>query len=139
MRLPRPPQFETIGDVRRSLTQHLFWIQQEIEQEDAKNLKRSDIAERTSRTFRTVTATGAVGQGDDVVLADAPSGAITITLPPALDRYKEICIKKIDASGNAVTIDGNGAETIDDSTTLVLATQYDAVRLSSDGSEWWIL
>ena len=66
-------------------------------------------------------------------------GAVTITLPPAADRFKEVCIKKIDATANAVMVEGSGSETIDDATTLVMSSQYDAVRIASDGSEWWIL
>ena len=76
---------------------------------------------------------------DDVILVDASGGAVTITLPAAATAKKELCIKKIDTSGFVVTIDGSGSETIDDSTTLLLATPYDAVRIISDGTEWWIL
>ena len=137
--LPRPPRFDDLGAVRRQLTQHLARIQLELEQNDRKNLKAADVATRTSRSFVTYTADTTVGQGQDVILVDASSAAVTITLPPAADAFKELCIKKIDATGNTVTLDGNASETIDDSTTLVLSSQYDAVRISSDGSEWWIL
>lgn len=94
---------------------------------------------QTLRTFRTVTASETLTAQDDVVLADATSGAITLTLPPVTDGYKEFCVKKIDASANAVTIDGDGSETIDGATTLVLASQYDTAKFASDGTEWWIL
>ena len=134
MKLRQPPRFSVMG-----LTEHFMRIQEDLELADAKNLKKADVAERTSRTFRTLSASGPVGQGDDVVLVDATSGAVTVSLPPAADRFKELCIKKIDSSSNAVTVDGDGSETIDDSATLVLASQYDAVRLASDGLEWWIL
>ena len=75
-----------------------------------------------------------------LILADATAGAITIDLPLAVDMTgKTIDVKKIDSSGNAVTIDGNSAETIDDATTAVLATQYDAATIHCDASEWWVL
>ena len=48
-------------------------------------------------------------------------------------------IKKIDASGNAVTIDGNGAETIDGAATQTLGAQYDSMTVFCDGTGWHII
>jgi hypothetical protein len=77
---------------------------------------------------------------DFTILVNANSGAVTITLPAASTVDGQILvIKKIDSSGNSVTIDGNGAETIDDTTTKVTTTQYDSWMIQSDGSEWWII
>ena len=78
---------------------------------------------------------------DTVLLGDATGGAFTITLPAVADvsTGKVLHIKKTDSSANAVTVDGSGAETIDDSLTAVLSMQYDAIMVVSDGSEWWIL
>lgn len=77
---------------------------------------------------------------DHTVLVDATSGAVTITLPIAKNSDEYIFnIKKIDSSANAVTIDGNGSETIDDSTTYVISSQYDSITVQSDGTEWWII
>jgi hypothetical protein len=74
-----------------------------------------------------------------VVLVDASSGAITMSLPSAVTYVGPgFTIKKIDSSANAVTIAANGSETIDETTTRVLAMQYDAVELMSDGTEWWL-
>jgi len=77
---------------------------------------------------------------ETLVLVDASSAAVTITLPAAADLVDTpINIKKTDASGNAVTVDGNGSETIDGSTTAVISTQYDCITIVSDGTEWWII
>ena len=77
---------------------------------------------------------------DRGVFVDASGGAVTITLPTAASATDvEYFVKKIDSSANAVTIDGNGAETIDDATTQVLSSQYDAITLYSDGTEWWVV
>lgn len=79
-------------------------------------------------------------QSNDVILVDASSGAVTITLMGASDREgKTLFVKKVDSTANAVTVDGDGSETIDDSTTRVLSSQYDSVQIVSDGSEWWII
>ncbi len=77
---------------------------------------------------------------DGLVVADASGGAFTVTLPAAADFTGRVYrIKKIDSSANAVTIDGNGSETIDGATTAVLSTQYEAITVVSDGTEWWVL
>lgn len=72
-------------------------------------------------------------------LCDASSNAITLTLP-AISGYTErlIAVKKIDSSTNTVTIDGNGAETIDNASTNVLSAENDAIVLLAS-SEWNIL
>lgn len=73
-----------------------------------------------------------------IVIVDATDGVITITLPPA-NIGAEFIIKKIDVSANAVTVDGDGSETIDNVTTKALGSQYDNVHIVSDGTEWWII
>lgn len=87
-----------------------------------------------------VTASYAMNYNDAVILADATAGAITITLKPAAECVqKRVTIKKTDSSGNSVTIDGNGAETIDGAATKSLATQYKSYDLVSYGGAWWIV
>jgi len=93
-----------------------------------------------SRKFTTVAAATTLGPSHDVLLVDATSGALTITLPAVSGSgERQYVIKKIDSSGNAVTVDGNASETIDGATTSVLSSQYDTVRVGCDGSAWWTL
>jgi hypothetical protein len=76
----------------------------------------------------------------NVVDVDASSAAITITLPTAVGiNGREYVIRKLDSSGNAVTVDGNGAETINGAATKALSTQYETVHIMSDGANWIIL
>lgn len=77
---------------------------------------------------------------DRGVLVSASGGAVTITLPTAASaKDVDFFVKKLDSSGNTVTIDANGSETIDGATTKVISTQYTAVTIYSDGTEWWVL
>lgn len=77
--------------------------------------------------------------GHFTVLVDASGGARTITLPAAaLHTHRIYNIKKIDVSVNAVTIDGNAAETIDGAATQTLAVQWDSYTIQSNGTEWFI-
>jgi len=88
---------------------------------------------------RAITASGSALAGDFLILADATAGAVTVTLPPVASSLGAlIVVKKTDASANAVTVDGSGAETIDGATTQALAAQYDAVTVVCDGIAWWI-
>lgn len=86
---------------------------------------------------RVVTATGSVYAADDLVIANAASGAITLTLPSAATiTGKEYVFKKTDSSSNQITIVGAGSETIDGSANRKLSARYESVRLVSDGSNW---
>lgn len=73
----------------------------------------------------------------DLLLINASSGAIIITLPPPTLAAR-VLVKKTDSSGNTVTIVTPGSETIDGSASLILATQNEAYSLVSDGSSWFI-
>ena len=99
-----------------------------------------DLAETSEiRGVKSITATATVGSGG-VFLVDATGGAVTLTLPLAAAIIgRVISVKKIDASGNAVTVDGSGSETIDGASTAVLTSQYDSVTVMTDGSEWFTI
>ena len=79
-----------------------------------------------------------LGSTDHTTLCDCTSNAITINLPAAVagTRYE---IKKTDATSNAVTIDGNGSETIDGATTITINSQYESVTIVCDGTNWFIV
>lgn len=75
-----------------------------------------------------------------VFLCDATLGAFSIYLPAASeDPGRIIVVKKVDVSANAVTVDGDGSETIDGVTTKTLASQYDSIFLASDGAGWNVI
>jgi hypothetical protein len=81
-----------------------------------------------------------MAETDVFVSVDATGGAVTITLPPAADvgAGKHIGIKKVDASANAVTVDGDGSETIDGAATVSLAAQWASLFAVSNGTNWLI-
>jgi len=78
---------------------------------------------------------------DYTVLANAASGAININMMSAADVHENgagrvFTIKRLNSGANAVTVVADGSETIDGSGTYVLSTQYEVVRIQSDGSNW---
>lgn len=86
------------------------------------------------------TAAYAIEEGVDVVLCDATAAAFTITLPPVGQHSgRHVTVKKVDASANAVTIDGDGAEQIDGAANQTLATQWESNQIVSNGTAWYRL
>lgn len=91
-------------------------------------------------SLATKTTTYTILSTDGTILADCSGGAFTLTLPAAASNTGKIFhIKKIDASGLALTLDANGSETIDGSLSKVVTTQYVSITIQSDGSNWHIL
>lgn len=90
-------------------------------------------------TAKTEAATMTVAEGGFVTVASA-GGPYTITLPAASGNAGLFYIfKKIDADANAVTLDGNAAETIDGAATVAdIDAQYDCIGIICDGSNWHI-
>jgi hypothetical protein len=73
-------------------------------------------------------------------MVDASGGAISVFLPASLSvRGMEIDIKKIDNSGNAVTIVPNGAETVDGESSLLINSQYGCFTLIANDNDWVIV
>lgn len=103
-----------------------------------------DNALATEQLWTTVSKTAnytvAETDRDKLILVDATSGAITISLLAAATAGTgfQVAIKKTDSSANAVTIDGNSSETIDGATTLALSSQYDVAVLTCDGTGWYV-
>lgn len=82
----------------------------------------------TGITTRTTTGGLTAASVHTTSLADATAGAIVLTLGTAASMINRLLvIKKIDATANTVTIQGNGAETIDGTNTRVLSTQYSSI------------
>jgi hypothetical protein len=86
---------------------------------------------------RTVAGASVVQVTDEVILANAVSASMSVVLPAlAKARGRWLYVKKIDASANAVTIDGFDAETIDGAAAVTTTTQYDHFVLFAGDSEW---
>lgn len=89
---------------------------------------------------RTIAANVTLNETHRTVLIDASAAPRTVALPPAAAaRDRVYTIKKRDSSANLVTIDPAGGETVDGFALQLLTTQYQALRIQSDGIEWWII
>lgn len=89
-----------------------------------------------SIAIRTVTADDTPTSRDGTLLVDASVAPITIHLPKAPQaKGFRLTIKKIDGSGNAVTLEA----TVDATTNPTLNAQYDAMTIQSDGVQYYLL
>lgn len=92
---------------------------------------------------RTVTASYSCTIDDEVILADATSGAITITLFDLrqLPIGRKYTVKKIDTSANAVTVQGFNSQQIDNAASYVNSTAYQSNDFENDraNGKWWVI
>lgn len=105
---------------------------------DATLAKAKLEASAFNETITSVSATYSILTTDQTVLASAGS-AFTATLPTAAGATGKVyTIKKTDSSANAVTVEGFGTETIDGALYKTLSTQYESIKVVSDGTNWQV-
>lgn len=95
------------------------------------------FSESQTRNITSVTTTYTVLPTDRIVRVDATAAPVTIDLPLAAEFPEgvELVIKKHVTTVNAVTLDGNGSQTIDGATT---ATVVSCTVLYRVGNSWEI-
>jgi hypothetical protein len=95
------------------------------------------MAYTINRVVNTYTTNKTLSNIDSVVLVDATSGPLTITLPASvIGKYFDI--KKVDSSANAVTI-ATTSGVIDGDATKVLALQNASLTIIGSGTNFYIL
>lgn len=101
-----------------------------------KNYVDTAAGARNAPVAKTTTYT--LATADSTVLADATGGAFTVTLPVAPGAGFVYNVKKVDSSGNAITVAGSSG-TIDGAATVSIATQYVSLSFTFDGTNWWVV
>jgi len=91
----------------------------------------------TASKTTTYTATG----DETIIPCDGTAASFTVTLPTAASAIgKRLAIIKTDSDATKViTLDGNGAETIDGSASLTITNQYESIEVASDGTSWHLM
>ncbi len=99
----------------------------------------SSVIEGLYANVLSVSASTVVTNAPSVVLVNASSGPITITVQNATTNNGKVYnIKKTDSTLNAVTI-ATGGGNIDGTATKTLAFQYDSLMLVSDGTNYQLI
>lgn len=80
-----------------------------------------------------VTTTGNIGLTSYFITIDATAGNVTLTLPAASTAFGNLMgikykFQRIDASGNTVTIQRAGSDTINGGTSFTITTQYTEIK-----------
>lgn len=89
----------------------------------------------------TISAATTLSSAHYIVLCDTDTAgaAFTVTLPAAASHAGRVYyIKNTGSSGYDVTVDANGAETIDDAATQTV-TDKNCMVIVSDSTAWWII
>jgi hypothetical protein len=76
--------------------------------------------------------------GYGVINVNPTAGNVTVTLPTAADNADRPITVKVTHIGGKVTLDGEGAETIDGELTQVFQNKNDFMTVYCDGTGWYI-
>ena len=107
---------------------------------DGNGLNYNSLTNELDVAYSVGTANSSVTISNNVTLATAGAGGITLTLPTAVGATGYVyVIKKVDTAAGTVTIDGNAAETIDGAATKVLYFEDESITVVSDNSNWHII
>jgi hypothetical protein len=96
----------------------------------------------TATPYTSKTANYTATATDEFIAVDATAGAVTIALPAVASTRvgKVYSVKKVDASGNAASLNPNASETIDGSaTTLDITTQWQSITILNTGAGWLVV
>lgn len=90
----------------------------------------------------TKSTTGSISLGEYFVLIDASGGNITLTLPAASTAFGagmgiQYVFKRVDNSGNTISIARAGSDTIDGATSMGLTAQYEVKELQCSSTSTW--
>lgn len=129
-----------MADTKRTLSQLVtFFADNTTRLISAQRLRDFLVSTYGSREINTVAINTTLTTDHDIVLVDANSGNIDITLPAATtNSNKTYTIKKTDSSANYVKLIPGGGDTIDGETTFYLLTTQQSVTIVSDGTVWKI-
>jgi uncharacterized membrane protein len=101
---------------------------------------RNKVRDFFRNFYRIKNVTAAYTVEDDYyyIRVDATAGAVTVTLPVASKKLgRSILIKKVDSSGNAVTVSRQGTDTIEGSNTVSLAAQWNKTLVVAGAALSW--
>ncbi|HUV91827.1 MAG TPA: hypothetical protein VMV80_01965 [Anaerolineales bacterium] len=100
--------------------------------------RMSILASALDRGAKSISDGGVIDGSSRVWLVDTSAGAATVTLPKLEDAQGEAFYVK-NGGANGVTLEGDGAETIDGAANKALAAQYDVIHVAAGTSEWHVL
>ncbi len=90
--------------------------------------------------YRSTSADGNILSTDYFVAVDATVADKTLTLPDITGQEgRVVVVKKVDGSGNLVTLAAYAGDTIDGAADVSSAVQYDSWTVIADATEWRLI
>jgi hypothetical protein len=86
----------------------------------------------------TVTANYNVSLSDQLVMASAATGNLSLLLPMATAGCS-IIVKRTDSSGNSMSVNAQSGQLIENAATPYQLPALARARLYSDGTGWWVI
>lgn len=92
-----------------------------------------------TKQYRNINSSYSIQTGDDTIFVDCSLSNVILSLPSASNLGgKQFHIKR--KSGNyGLTVTSSGSETIDNSQSFTLHSNYQAITLISDNTNWFII
>lgn len=102
---------------------------------------------RAALRYAGVYATSTASATGDITLTGSPTfiavdttaGSVTLTLPLAASAPGHRVEVKKTVAANTLTLEGNGAETIDGAANKSWTTALQSYAVVSDGTQWWVV
>ena len=103
-----------------------------IDLQDAVNASHKETMNVDTDTVLTV--------AQRIIFADATTGIVNLELPSiVIGLDHEFIIKKIDSSPNVVNLTTYNSDAIEGTTQLTLTSQWEVIRVVSDGTSWYVV
>ena len=93
---------------------------------------------RAGTVATVVTANYTVSLSDQLILASAATGNLSLLLPAAT-AGAEFAVKRTDSSGNSMSVNAQSGQLIDSAATPYQLAALARARLWSDGTGWWVI
>jgi len=87
---------------------------------------------------KTVTGNYSATTEDAVILVDCSANPVTVILPPAAYQGLALILIKIDSTSNAVTVQTQGSDSVQGSSSKSLASQWSKVSIVANGVSLWV-
>lgn len=101
-------------------------------------IQKADFPKSNISTISTNTADYTALSDDEFIMMDATSGNLETTLIAAPVTGQRVTVKKIDASVNTVTINGNG-KNIEGNATRIISVPYQYYSFVYNGTQWFLV
>lgn len=98
------------------------------------------VTDQKNRGYNSLSSVTAdhTASAQEIVLADASGGNLTVTLPSP-ESAASVIVKRTDSSANTVTVATPGSETIDGDSSRTIDSQWVSREITSDGSNYFIV